>query len=276
MIPISNGVESETIVQNDPSQKVLELRALLNKNPTTSVHQLEDKFLIKFLRSRKNDVEKSYELIVQYLAKVVQRPDLFTWDPKIKEAVDSLSYNHYQHRSASGHRLILINPGKWSSKVDIDHLIKLSIIGQEINLMDDYTQQVGYMVIINVTGLGLSQIYRCGIANARLISDLTDHCMPIRLEKIHIIFENRLVDIAFSLFKPFLDQELKEKIVFHGHSLSSLHEYCHPSSLPASLGGHKEEPDPEVIWKMLLDGKDDVQAMWDRIKQKAIESDDKS
>lgn len=272
MKPITNGdqINAAGDLSNlNEVDAVKNLRKLLDSNSQTVSCEFDDKFCYKFLRSRKYDVDKSYELIVQYVNKVIEKPEIFQWDATIKEAIDTLAYNHYQHVNHTGHHLIIINPGKWTSKVDIMQLIKLSIIGQEINLMDEKTQKNGYMVIINVTGLGLSTVYRCGISNARLISDLTDRCIPIRLDRIHVMFESRLIDIAYSLFKPFLDQELRDKIIFHGHDLKSLHNYCDPANLPASLGGTNEEPDPQAIWKRILEGKDDVELMWNRIREKA-------
>ncbi|XP_074604825.1 alpha-tocopherol transfer protein-like [Brevipalpus obovatus] len=253
----------------DPSSALTELRTLLSQNTVTQVHSFDDAFLIKFLRSRCYDVAKTQQLLVWYLEKISERPDLFQWDDSIKDAIEARVFNLYQHPTPSGQRLLLIHPGKWNpSQVDILQLIKLSIIGEEINLLDETAQKEGYVTVINMSGLGLTQVYKCGLFNARLISDLTDRCMPIRIVNIHVVFENRLTDIAYSLFKPFLEEELRNKIVFHGRDLESLHRYVPSSCLPPIFGGTNEDPNPDAIWKRLLPYRERIENMWNSIKSK--------
>lgn len=65
--------------------------------------------------------------------------------------------------------------------------------------------------------------------------------MAMRTVAIHIINQNWAFDAAFQVFKPFLNQRMKEKIYFHGKDMKSLHKHILPAHLPKKYGGQMPE-----------------------------------
>lgn len=48
--------------------------------------------------------------------------------------------------------------------------------------------------------------------------------------------------MVFALFKPFLKEKLKSRIIFHGTDRKSLHKYMSPKCLPECYGGTLDLP----------------------------------
>lgn len=87
--------------------------------------------------------------------------------------------------------------------------------------------------------------------------------MPVRTNAIHIINNNWAFDMIFQIFKPFLNERMKEKLFVHGSDYKSLHKYVSPSHLPKCYGGDLPEY-PYTIWMENL-AKNDI--IRDELKQ---------
>lgn len=59
----------------------------------------------------------------------------------------------------------------------------------------------------------------------------------MKIHAFHIINESWVFDIVFNIFKPLLDERMKERIYFHGDDMESLHQYIDPKYLPECYGG---------------------------------------
>lgn len=59
----------------------------------------------------------------------------------------------------------------------------------------------------------------------------------MKIHAIHIVNQSWVFDIIYNIFKPFLDERMKEKIHFHGEDMDSFHEHIDPKHLPERYGG---------------------------------------
>jgi CRAL/TRIO domain len=64
--------------------------------------------------------------------------------------------------------------------------------------------------------------------------------LPYRASSIHIVNQGWLFDIAFTFFKPFLTQSMRDRLFFHGKDFKSLHKHINPECLPKKYGGLME------------------------------------
>lgn len=69
--------------------------------------------------------------------------------------------------------------------------------------------------------------------------------------------------MIFQIFKPFLNDRMKEKLFVHGTDFKSLHKYVSPSHLPKRYGGDMQEY-PYMIWMENLAKSDTIR---DELKQ---------
>ena len=66
--------------------------------------------------------------------------------------------------------------------------------------------------------------------------------VPLRVKNIHIVNQPYIFNMVFQLFKPFLKDKLKNRIIFHGSDRNSLHQYVSPKCLPPCYGGTLQMP----------------------------------
>lgn len=59
---------------------------------------------------------------------------------------------------------------------------------------------------------------------------------------VHIINQPKIFQVVCAMFKPFLREKLKNRIIFHGTDRASLHKHIAPKCLPPNYGGTFEEP----------------------------------
>ena len=236
--------------------------------------KFDDKFLLKFLRSRDYDLQKTLIVLEGYISKLNDRPDIFTWQSKEAEiALKTNTFSCFLDGWTSGQKIFFLQPGRWNPReVTLETIISAVLLFQEITLLNENIQRSGVVVIIDMTGLTLNHLYKCGITNAKLICDLTERCLPVNIVNIHVVFQNWLTEMAYNLFKPFIDEEMKRKIIFHGYNIGSIHEYCPKSVLPTKFGGTRDEPDLDEIYQLLVDDNHKIQEIWNKYKPKLIDN----
>lgn len=59
----------------------------------------------------------------------------------------------------------------------------------------------------------------------------------MNLKAVHIVNQPWIFDIVYNIFKPFIDERMKERIFFHGDDMESLHKHIDPKHLPERYGG---------------------------------------
>lgn len=71
--------------------------------------------------------------------------------------------------------------------------------------------------------------------------------MPVRTNAIHVINNNWAFDMIFQMFKPFLNERMRERLFIHGADLTSLHKHINKTHLPEKYGGELPEY-PYTAW----------------------------
>lgn len=132
---------------------------------------------------------------------------------------------------------------KWKHKeVCLDEVFKGCVIFLEAATLEPETQVHGAVVIFDMEGLSLQQTWQFTPAFAKRIVDWLQDSVPLRIKGIHIVNQPKLFQIVFALFKPFLREKLRNRIIFHGTDYASVHKHISPKSVPAKYGGTSEVP----------------------------------
>lgn len=87
--------------------------------------------------------------------------------------------------------------------------------------------------------------------------------MALRTISIHIVNQNWAFDAIFQVFRPFLNQRMKEKIFFHGKDMKSFHQHILPAHLPKKYGGLM----PEYNYNSWLDNMRDTEQVIREMRQ---------
>lgn len=109
-------------------------------------------------------------------------------------------------------------------------------------MLEPETQVHGAVVIFDMDGLSLQQVWQFTPAFARRIVEFLQEAMPIRLKALHIINQPKIFNMVFQLFKPFLKEKLRGRIYFHGNDMASFHKHMSPEVLPKTYGGTLDIP----------------------------------
>ncbi|GJQ78458.1 hypothetical protein Trydic_g4707, partial [Trypoxylus dichotomus] len=152
-------------------------------------------------------------------------------------------------------RILVIELGKkWKhTKCTLDEVFKGCVLYLEAAMLENMTQVAGAVVIFDMDGLSMQQTWQFTPPFAKRIVDWLQDAMPCRIKNIHIINQPYIFNVVFALFKPFLREKLRKRIIFHGTDRKSLHSYLTPKCLPKSYGGTLEIPRiTGVQWLELL------------------------
>ncbi|GJQ71860.1 hypothetical protein Trydic_g14747, partial [Trypoxylus dichotomus] len=143
---------------------------------------------------------------------------------------------------------------KWKhTKCTLDEVFKGCVLYLEAAMLENMTQVAGAVVIFDMDGLSMQQTWQFTPPFAKRIVDWLQDAMPCRIKNIHIINQPYIFNVVFALFKPFLREKLRKRIIFHGTDRKSLHSYLTPKCLPKSYGGTLEIPRiTGVQWLELL------------------------
>lgn len=124
----------------------------------------------------------------------------------------------------------------------LDEVYKGCVVFLEAAMLEPETQVHGAIVIFDMDGLSLQQTWQFTPQFAKRIVDWLQDCMPLRVKAIHIVNQPKIFTVVFALFKPFLREKLRGRIIFHGNDRKSLHNHISPQNLPPIYGGTSDIP----------------------------------
>lgn len=137
------------------------------------------------------------------------------------------------YRDQNGRRLIIYKIANWRpSKVPIEDLFKATLLIMEVGSLEPQNQILGAVGIFDLEGLGLNHAWQISPSLAQKVVQLLVTHMPVRVSALHIINQGWVFETAFALFKPFLNERMREKIIIHGSDYKSLHKHISPERLP--------------------------------------------
>ncbi|XP_044750128.1 alpha-tocopherol transfer protein isoform X2 [Coccinella septempunctata] len=227
-------------------EAVKELRDLLKEEKDLFVPLDNDAWLIRFLRPCKFYPESARDLIKRYYSFKVKHADMYDGLMPSKETniFKANILTVLPNRDQCGRRILVIELGKkWdTSKVSLDEVFKGCVLFLELAMLEPESQVAGAVVIFDMDGLSLAQTTKFTPSFAKRIVDWLQDSVPLRVKNIHIVNQPYIFKMVFALFKPFLREKLRGRIIFHGTDRKSLHKYMDPSTLPLCYGGTRDLP----------------------------------
>ncbi|XP_018345716.1 PREDICTED: alpha-tocopherol transfer protein-like isoform X4 [Trachymyrmex septentrionalis] len=225
-------------------QSITRLQELLKAEKDLKCPLDNEAWLIRFLRPCKYYPDSSFKLIKHYYNFKVKHANVYDnlKPSREKNVFEQNILTVLPNRDQHDRRILIIELGKkWKhNKCSLDEVYKGCVLYLEAAMMEPSTQIAGAIVIFDMDGLTLQQTWQFTPPFAKRIVDLLQEAMPLRVKNIHIINQPYVFNMVFALFKPFLKEKLKNRIIFHGTDRKSLHQYISPKCLPAQYGGTLE------------------------------------
>ncbi|XP_031771197.1 alpha-tocopherol transfer protein-like isoform X4 [Apis florea] len=228
------------------NEAIARLRELLKAETDLKCPLENDAWLIRFLRPCKYYPESALNLVKNYYNFKVKHSNVYDnlKPSKEKNIFEQNILSVLPNRDQNGRRILVIELGKkWKhNKCNLDEVFKGCVLYVEAAMLEPATQIAGAIVVFDMDGLTLQQAWQFTPAFAKRIVDWLQDAVPLRIKNIHIVNQPYVFNMVFALFKPFLRDKLKNRLIFHGTDRKSLHQYISPKCLPACYGGNLQLP----------------------------------
>ncbi|KAG8192971.1 hypothetical protein JTE90_028093 [Oedothorax gibbosus] len=215
------------------------LRDMISDDPDL-VSRSDDAFLLRFLRARKFDYNRSFSLLQNYYMMRVKNANMFKdFTPSSLKHVHQLNLQGFLPvRDTEGRAVFVFRGGSWDpSQCSADDLFRANVICLEKQIDDPLTQINGVVAILDMKYLGFHHVRHFSPSHALKIVSLVQDSFPARFKAVHIVNEPALFDIILAVVKPLISEKIKKRIYAHGSNMQSLHEHIPSEILPSEYGG---------------------------------------
>jgi len=250
LTPFGHEIAKKELREEDDIKKqaVEELRDMLRlqEEKGLTVPLDSDDWLVRFLRPCKYYPKSACELIQRYYQFKVKHSEIYNdLMPSREENVFKNNIiSVFPNRDQLGRRVLLLELGTpWNHKqVNLDEVFKGCVLFLEAAMLEPETQVHGAVVIFDMNGLSLQQVWQFTPAFARRIVEFLQEAVPLRLKALHVVNQPKIFNMVFAMFKPFLKEKLRNRIYFHGSDMSSFQKHITPDCLPTCYGGTLDIP----------------------------------
>lgn len=239
-------------------ESCMELRRLIAGEPHLKVPN-EEEFLQVFLRPCKYYPKSAFSLMKRYFRFRQNYPHIYAdlLPSKEKTALCANLVYPLPFRAKDGSRVVVVEGGKrWNPKeVSLNAFFKGLIIMLYIAMGEANTQIAGAQIILDVEGLSLSHVTYLTPSFAKMLVDFVQKCLPLRLKSIHVVKQSFFFNMAFAIFKPFLEEKIRKRIHFHGTNWDNLTAFIDKKALLKRHGGELEMPDGPFgtkLWESIV------------------------
>lgn len=227
-------------------EAIAAFRDLLKEEKDLKAPYHKESWMLRFLRPTKFYPESAHELVKRYYQFKQKHHNLYDGlvPSKNKNIFDHNILTVLPNRDQFGRRVLILELGKkWKhNKVSLDEVYKGAVLFLEAAMLEPETQVCGAVVIFDMDGLSLQQVWQFTPPFAKRIVDLLQDAIALRIKAIHVVNQPYIFNMVFALFKPFLREKLRGRIYFHGTDRDSLHNHMSPKCLPAQYAGTLELP----------------------------------
>uniref|UniRef100_T1IUL4 CRAL-TRIO domain-containing protein n=1 Tax=Strigamia maritima TaxID=126957 RepID=T1IUL4_STRMM len=219
----------------------------------------DDAFLLRFLRARKFDINRAFQLLKNYYKIRLQNPQIYlNYRPS---ALTNVFAHNLQtilpDRDHFGRKIFISNLGKWTPELcSLDDYERGNTMCLEMAIEEEETQINGFVCILDMKGFTIHQATHCRPADLKRAVSLIQKCFPGRMKAIHIVNENIFFNMLFFIAKPFMSNKMRKRIHFHGNDMTSMHRHICVDILPHEFGGGKPPMDNSEFVRQML-AKDD-------------------
>ncbi|XP_060847013.1 alpha-tocopherol transfer protein-like [Rhopalosiphum padi] len=214
-------------------------------------------YLLAFLRVCKFYPESAFKR-VKFLYKLRQK------NPKYcNDLIPSLEKNVFEQniltvlpsRDQHGRRILITECGqRWKIKncslTEIFRGVELVI---EAAILEPRTQVSGTVLLVDFAGLTVNHVWQFTPNFAKMVLDWIQYSMPARLKEVHIVNQPYIFNMVFAMFKPFMQEKLRNRMLLHGYDHTSLLAHLDAKCLPTKYGGLMDiETDQGIdLWNLL-------------------------
>eukprot|EP00092_Neocalanus_flemingeri_P021564 GFUD01023389.1.p1 GENE.GFUD01023389.1~~GFUD01023389.1.p1 ORF type:complete len:299 (+),score=62.38 GFUD01023389.1:109-1005(+) len=201
---------------------------------------LDDRKLTKFLRAGNWDVIVALELLRSFWMFGKDFPECVksSLPSKLENVWDKKFISCNPVRDNLGRRIVTIHRmGSWDpAAISPEQFLALAHTVLEMISREPKTQIAGMILLLNADGFSFKHLRYFGINQMQCLAAILNGAVPLWFRRFHIVNQPRVFDVFFGLIKPFLNERIRDNLVFHS-DLKSLHKDLRQELVPPELGG---------------------------------------
>ena len=210
---------------------------------------IDDSYFLQFLRARKFNNLKAYELYENYFINLRKYPK---WHGDNKDRIDSMMNRidrgiiyPLSQRDAEGRKVVLFQIDKLDATIDTSESTFSTTFEIFTHLIEDEdTQLSGFVSIVDYTGLTMKLLNIFSIFDFQLLANNLVNSTTSRFKCIYIVNLPSFARILADIFKMALSDKLQKRLFFL-NDMKELKSKLDEKLLPKELGG--TIPEAEMI-----------------------------
>ncbi|XP_029645822.1 retinaldehyde-binding protein 1-like [Octopus sinensis] len=210
----------------------------------------DDDHLLKFLRSKKFDVERTFELIkshVKFKRKYPEVSEDLTFE-SVRECLLNGFPGILPERDAQGCIVLLFSIGNWDrNKFPNDVVLRSYLFLLDYLLLNEETQLNGITIVENFRDYSLLQALTTRPSDMKKMVESIQGTFPSRFKGAHFIYQPWFFTHTVRLIRPFLKTKLASRVFLYGYDLEPFWRCFKPSLIPVDLGGKGPCYDPKPM-----------------------------
>lgn len=221
--------------------------------------RMDDIFLLGFLRARKFDQQRAFQLLKNYHSRRLEYPEYFDnlLPSKLEHILSQKCVQYLPQPDQKGRYICISQSGGWdpSTSTTID-FFRTHLLFHDFMLNFHRAQENRIVVILNEAGITLRHFFAWSpriVTSALAI--LSQDSYQLRFQEMHFVNINAMVKAMIDIFMPLLPTKIKERIHLHS-DMTTLHKFIHPQYLPAEFGGELPNFDPTEANEMIRENED--------------------
>lgn len=212
----------------------------------------DNQFLLRFLRARKYNLDRSLQLYVNYFKYRRKFGHLLAdFHPHhVQDVVQLGLFGVLERPLHNGSRAICVIPSRWDyEQVPPNQPYKTFLLMLEKLVEDEEVQVHGLSIFDNMGGMSWHLAYAF-VSSEQLqrgaLVELQDS-FPVRFKGFHMLNQPWYLSMIMTIVRPFLSQKHRDRIQAHGDDYEALHDHIDPDHLPGDFGGNAADLDAENL-----------------------------
>lgn len=212
----------------------------------------DDAFILRFLRAKKFNQQKAYDMLVNYhiqrktvreVFDKVDNPNL------LMESLENGSVVCLEKRAPDGSAIVVGRPGVGMPETaSMTDELAMIVICIEHLLNDESIQICGISVIVDYSYCNFNLVKQFTPSLGKKFGGILGGAMPSRMKSMNIVNELKIFSIIYAVMRPFTKQKMQDRLQLFGTDYKALHDKFSEDALPHFLGG--SGPDLDVKgWK---------------------------